>query len=553
VPACLVDIFARDSKAMAANLCQASVLGQSKSIEGITKLRAVCNSPGIYEAHDAIVEAAACEFGVEAQERLLAVVASTKSYSLVKYDSDAYVDVTRRLRLLNNVRDPKNCAIPLSLQQYRTLSGASELRQLHPREAQVLVDRLVQRGDYQWAVNVATFLGMKTEKILVQWSVAKVITSTDEAAAHKEIVAVLKKCPGAGFTEAALEAAAQGKQRLAVQLLDAEPRSQSQVLLLLQMGLDEIAMEKAVASHDADLTYLVLLKLMHHMPQQAFHAALKRYDAARMQFLAAAQHSPGLTRRANDFLIDAASERHVAAQKIASAFVPPSYAARLLDDAPAEVEEDDEDDAGSDYKIEGTQRVTTELMTEAEHLYTASEATRDEARLCATHRDLLTFQEAMVSKTGDTSVLNLSMTDTVAFAIMNAHEEDAEALRKQFNVPEKKYWYTKLIALVRSGQWDALERMGGVGRYKAVKSPIGFLPFVEVLFDRGESHRAVPFVVRLDKVVTKVEWYVKLDEFQLAVDCAFEDESADLLQQIRKRAQNPSILQYIDERIKALK
>jgi hypothetical protein len=562
VPQSLRDIFARDSKALTAQVCRASDLAASHSVEGITKLGEVCSSPAIVEAIGEILDAASYEMERAAQEQLLAVVARARSSGRVRLrgdgedDEDEFVDVSKRIRMLNSVRSPEGCAVPISHEQYRTLSGVVD-RGLKSKEALVLVDRLVQRGEYKWAVNVADFMGMKVDKILVQWSVAKVSAATDELAAYKEIAHVLQKCPSASFTDAALEAAAQGKQQLALRLLDAEPRSQSQVLLLLQMGLDDIAMEKAVASSDADLTYLVLLKLMHRASQPAFYAALKRYEAARMQFLAASQHSPPMARRASDFLLDLGSERYVAIQRLVAAFQPPPRGAE--EDAAEPASGDDAASASSaeshvsGRRIAGTNRITPELTMEAERLLGAVEGTREDARLCAVHRDLIAAQNQLIEQTGETSIINGSLVATVRHALLHGLEAEAEDLRRRFNMNDKKFWYTKLLTLADSAQWDALERMGGTGRYPAVKSPIGFLPFVETLFERGEGQRAVPFVGKLPGLVQRVEWYVKLDEFQLAVDDAYNDDNVGMLQQIRQRSRNPTMLQYIDERIKALR
>lgn len=550
-PECLVRIFAHGSTAPAALLCHASTDIANGSIEGITTIRKLADAGTLYEALDDVVDAAAAEFAPGAQQALLSVVALTKSQGRVKYDSDSFVDVTMRLNLLNNIRDATKCAIPLSLQQYRSLSGSSELRFLEPREAQVVVDRLVQRNDFHWAYKVATFMRMKIDRVLVQWTVAKVNSGADDETTHGDIVRVLSQSPGAGFSEAALEAAALGKQRLAIQLLNSEPRSHNQVMLLLQMQQDELAIEKAVSSDDADLMFLVVLKLSKHASELSFFATLNRFPSARMLFVAAARRSPTLCSSLRSYLHAAHCERDLALHLLCEKWSLPPVAVPTLIDPPAADSDAGDNSAAAPLPTHDAGTAASALSDCATLLQRAECA--GDARALQQQQHLATLQDEICEITGSDEAKGQSVIATLRYCISEGMEEMTETLRTAFDVPVKKFWFAKLRALVDSYQWDELEKMGGVGRHKPVKSPIGFAPFVEYLHEAGEPERAVAFVQRLPTLVQRVEWYVKLDEFQKAVDDAFADENENMLRQIRRRAQNPSILQYIDERLAALK
>ena len=59
-----------------------------------------------------------------------------------------------------------------------------------------------------------------------------------------------------------------------------------QVPLLLRLGEDERALQKATESGDTDLVYLVLFSMYRTLPLQAFIAAINARSATRSLFLA---------------------------------------------------------------------------------------------------------------------------------------------------------------------------------------------------------------------------------------------------------------------------
>lgn len=55
------------------------------------------------------------------------------------------------------------------------------------------------------------------------------------------------------------------------------------------------------------------------------------------------------------------------------------------------------------------------------------------------------------------------------------HHKQAAALRKQFSVPDKQWWWAKIRALSAARSWDGLDAFAA-----EKKSPIGYEPFLEV-------------------------------------------------------------------------
>jgi hypothetical protein len=175
-----------------------------------------------------------------------------------------------------------------------------------------------------------------------------------------------------------------------------------------------------------------------------------------------------------------------------------------------------------------------------------------DAKNLRTHIDLLEEQRRLAEATGDASFHNQPVVRTLELSIIHDMDVKAEQLRSKYGVSEKKFWFLKLRALCSSGKWDAVDRLGGSGNYKKVKSPIGFCPFVEELHKYNRSDQAAQFVAKLPELAQRVEWFVKLDCFQRAADDAYHEQDAEMLQQILRRAMNPSIIHYINGKIKEL-
>ena len=257
VPDCLANLFRMKSTALTAVAFDAYQTYMSGNVAGLIAVRDMAHrkeSPYFSDIIDEIIDSAAHEIGVDNQMRLLELAAFCKKYC-EKYDSEIYVDMVNRLRILNNVRD-KKCGIPITFRQYQMFTRAESLKTFQMGEADVLVGRLANRKQYQAAYDVAVLSHMRqdrVEKILVRWSTAKVLANLPDDVINSEISKVFSRCPGVSFSHAALTAYNNKKGALAVQLLNDEPRPHNQVVLLMQMQQEELALEKALQSDNEDL------------------------------------------------------------------------------------------------------------------------------------------------------------------------------------------------------------------------------------------------------------------------------------------------------------
>ena len=81
---------------------------------------------------------------------------------------------------------------------------------------------------------------------------------------------------------------------------------------------------------------------------------------------------------------------------------------------------------------------------------------------------LLQFQSRLQEQHGK-SFLNLSVSDFLYQLIYQGLHKAAEQVRKEFQVPDIRYWWTKIQALGAARSWEELEKFS-----KNKKSPIGY-------------------------------------------------------------------------------
>lgn len=393
-----------------------------KADENIQRIR-----PSLPEAVDICVRAAGQEFDAYWQKRLLRAASFGKSV-LELYNSDEFVEMTERLRVLNAVRDFE-IGMPMSLDQYLRLTPDR------------LVDRLVNRHEYLLAIRVAEYLRIPVDKIYVHWASQKVKTSTmDDDALCKLIVQRLEGKHGISFEAIAQSAYDEGRAHLATQLLNHEPRGGKQVPLLLTMEEGDLALDKAIESGDTDLIHYVLLHLKSRLPLSAFFRTINARPVAAALVEATAQE--------ND--------------------------TELLKDLYYQ----------DDRPIDGSNVLLSEALREAdvkrklEKLDLASRVLSDnkdpaavfQQRSIAEASQLLKVQEALDKELSDgPEFVNLSLNETVYRLILSGYGKRAQKIRSDFKMSETTYWWIRLRALVAKRDWGELEEIS-----KAKKSPIGW-------------------------------------------------------------------------------
>lgn len=410
-----------------------------KADENIQRIRS-----SLPEAVDTCVQAAGHEFDVYWQKRLLKAASFGKSV-LELYNSDEFVEMTEKLRVLKAIRDYQ-IGLPTSYEQYMRLTPEK------------LIERLINRHEYLLAIRIAEYLQIPADRIYVHWASQKVKVSTvDDEAVCKLIVQRLDGKPGISFELIAQAAYDEGRAHLATQLLNHEPRAGRQVPLLLNMEEDEIALDKAIESGDTDLVNYVLLHLRSKLPLASFF-------------------------------------RMINTRPLASALVETSAKGQdseLLKDL---FYQDDRPIDGSNVLLSEALE-ETELQRKTEKLQLASRLLADskdatmvlQQKLLNESSHLLKVQEGLDKDIADRAeYLGLSLNETVYGLIRSGYSKRAQKTQNEFKMPEKTYWWLRLRALVAKRDWGELEE---VGRNK--KSPIGWEVRTRNHSDRGEIHAHV--------------------------------------------------------------
>uniref|UniRef100_A0A8C6AKC2 Vacuolar protein sorting-associated protein 16 homolog n=1 Tax=Monodon monoceros TaxID=40151 RepID=A0A8C6AKC2_MONMO len=353
---------------------------------------------------------------------------------------------------------------------------------------QVLLDRLVLRRLYPLAIQICEYLRLPevqgVSRILAHWACYKVqqkdVSDEDVARAINQ---KLGDTPGVSYSDIAARAYGCGRTELAIKLLEYEPRSGEQVPLLLKMKRSKLALSKAIESGDTDLVFTVLLHLKNELNRGDFFMTLRNQPMALSLYRQFCKHQELETLK--DLYNQ--DDNH---QELGSFHVRASYAA--------------------EERIEG--RVAA-LQTAADAFYKAknefaAKATEDQMRL-------LRLQRRLEDELGG-RFLGLSVHDTVTTLILSGQNKRAEQLARDFRIPDKRLWWLKLTALADLEDWEEIEKFS-----KSKKSPIGYLPFVEICMKQHNKYEAKKYASRVGPE-QKVKALLLVGDVAQAADVAIE-------------------------------
>lgn len=379
------------------------------------------------EAVDSCVRAAGHEFNTHWQKQLLKAASFGKSI-LELYNSDDFVEMCEKLRVLNAVRDYK-IGLPISYEQYLRLTPEK------------LVERLINRHEYLLAIRISEYLHLPTDKIYIHWAIQKVRSSAeDDEATCQLVVQRLQGKQGISFESIARSAYDEGRSHLATQLLNYEPRAGKQVPLLLSMEEDGVALDKAIDSGDTDLILFVLLQLKRKLPLATFFRTINTQPAALSLVESSARYED------QELLTDLYFQ-------------------------------DDRAIDGSNVHVRDALK-QTDVQGKMEKLRAASRLLTDskDATIQLHHRSLneavqlLKTQEGLDRDVADNDkFVGLSVNETIYRLIRSGYGKRASKIQSEFKVPDKTFWWLRLRGLVAKRDWGDLEDLA-----KVKKSPIGW-------------------------------------------------------------------------------
>ena len=422
VPDTVEEIFKLGSDTPAAVLLDAIDQLEKRSPKADDNIQMIRTS--LDDAVDVCIRAAGQEYSIHWQKQLLKAASFGKSV-LDLYNSDDFVDMSEALRVLNAVR-AFEIGLPLSYEQYIHLTPEK------------LIQRLANRQEYLLALKISEYLHLPVDRIHVHWARQKIRSSkTDDESMCDEIVRKLNGKRGISFEEVARAAYDEGRNKLAISLLEHEPRTGKQVPLLLSVGEDSAALDKAIESGDTDLAFYILLNLKRKVPLSDFSRIINR--------------------------------RPVASAIVESSAIDQDQ--ELLKDLYYQ----------EDRRVDGANLLLSEALSASDinssidKLKMASKLLRD-SKEYTTHvavmedaQKLLRMQEVMERESPNEKFVGLSVNETLSRLLKMANIKRAQKMQSDFKVGENTYWWIKLRAWVSTRNWKELEETS-----KAKKSPIGW-------------------------------------------------------------------------------
>uniref|UniRef100_H2Z0D3 Vacuolar protein sorting-associated protein 16 homolog n=1 Tax=Ciona savignyi TaxID=51511 RepID=H2Z0D3_CIOSA len=404
--------------------------------------------------------------------------------------TELFVNTIQMLRVLNAIRD-FNTGITLTAAQYV----------LENLTMEYLIDRLILRREFKLAFHICDYLkipeNLGSSRILSHWACFKVQQKDiDDGKIAQAVRHKLKSARGVSYANIAEKAVECGRKDLAIKLLEFEPRASEQVRLLSILGKHTLALEKAVASGNTDLIYSAVSRLRERTNLSDFLVAIRQQPVAYKLHLKYCKEQ-------NERMLKDLHEQEDNFIELAHCHIHNSFDTFRSDERLISLHSAQEnfsrgrDDFGA-------------KMTE-EQLYLLAEQNKLEQEL-------------------DESFVEKSLHDTMYNLLKTNHIKRAEHLRKQFKVSDKRWgWWVRITALAEQGHFTELEAFS-----KSKKSPIGYLPFVEVCIQNNGYTEVTKYIgkVALDK---RVPALLKIGNVKLAADAALQNKNLSDLDLVFKK------------------
>ncbi|KAG8558628.1 hypothetical protein GDO81_017071 [Engystomops pustulosus] len=477
IPKATEEIFKIASMAPGALLMEAQKEYEKESQKADDYLREIKDQNLLPVAVAQCIEAAGYEHLTELQKSLLRAASFGKCF-LDAYSPSDFVTMCNDLRVLNAIKEYQ-IGIPLTIVQYKQLTFP------------VLLDRLVLRRLYPLAVKICEYMKIPefqgVSRVLAHWACFKVQQKekSDEEIAHA-INQKLGDTAGISYSEIASKAFDCGRTELAIKLLEYEPKSEDQVPLLLKMKRSKLALGKAIESGDTDLVYTVVSYMKNELNRGDFFMTLRNHPIALSLYRQFCKYEEPETLK--DLYNQ--DDNHL---ELGNFHVRASYST----------------EKGVEGRVAELQNAVDEY-SKAKNDF-AAKATEDQIKLIRIQRSL---QEKM-----DKPYVDYSLHDTIYNLILDGLQKKAEQLYKDFKIPDKRYWWLKMSALAEKEDWEELENFS-----KSKKSPIGYLPYVEICMKHRNKFEAKKYIARVSPE-QRVKAFLLIGDLDQAAEAAIEHKN----------------------------
>jgi hypothetical protein len=143
------------------------------------------------------------------------------------------------------------------------------------------------------------------------------------------------------------------------------------------------------------------------------------------------------------------------------------------------------------------------------HCAALAKATEDQLKLLDAQRQLERDTHGMPPPQGAPPppggekyrFIDQTANETVYRCFAYGQSATAERLRKELNIPEKRWWRLKLRGLAHARNWAALWELGSARR-----SPIGFKPFADACIEQDAFEEAARYAAKLSAAEAVPIW-----------------------------------------------
>lgn len=526
------------STAPAAMLFQAMEAYDAGDAKADEHIRFIQTQKTLEEAIKDCIDAGGAEFDYAAQTSFLRAASYGKCFvqdpkmelslasdggntNLELFDSEHFVEMCRKLRVLNALRQP-NVGFPLTIAEFDRLS------------AEVAISRLVAFRQHFLALKICDYLKVSTDRVLVHWACEKVksvaiaqeacgASSEVQAQSDDELISLvcrkLKTATSVSYADIASCAERVNRRRLATMFLDLEQNASDQVPLLLSMGEFELAIRKSLESNVTDLVFMTLFHLERTLPS----LEELRYVLYR---------DPVMYKDAIQLLC------------LYYQFSKATNKLEIIAD----------DSTMAHYEMLQSFRVSSQdsikHLREAMTRYNAAKNSTL-SKLVEEEVDLRQEQEKLEDRTENVkrrTFVGLSVSATLRILVKDSKHEPkllniASQFAKKFKIPEKRMYRVKIQALAETRQWDALQKFS----QERKTPPCGFKAFAVACLAQGEKNQAEAYTARITAVDEKFETLIHLEMYQDALQVAIKLKDPEKLTSVRNLCGDPAICQQADQ------
>uniref|UniRef100_A0A1A9UWX3 Vacuolar protein sorting-associated protein 16 homolog n=1 Tax=Glossina austeni TaxID=7395 RepID=A0A1A9UWX3_GLOAU len=495
LPKCVQNIFAINSQEPSSFLFEAQKKFQEKSYQADEYLSLFRDR--MDAAVDECIEAAGYEFCTITQKSLMRTSYFGKGF-IASHNPDKHVQMLRILRVLNTLRHPR-IAMPLTIKQFQHL------------KPEVILARLVFRKHYAIAIQVAKHLKLPESWILEHWAFHKVMNDKNDNEVARKITEKFKNpsIEGISFCNIAEKAYAAGRDELAIKLLELEPRAFLQIPLLLKLGKYDRAVQSATQSGDTELVASILMEIKKKMMLTNFHMIIREYPMALNIY-----------------------------KKIMNEWSRTAlYDIYNTEDDHKSIAEYHFKNALETDSLESNLPIIANSYTQGRR--------NVEAELCSDTNKLMKLQKALTNKYtsiyGHIPFYRLSVHSTIEKLLELGEMKEAEKVKNDFKVPERRFWWLRIISLSNKYKWDDLEKFS-----KSKKSPIGYEPFVEVCLKQNNLTEARKYILKC-REDRKSYWYLRAGLYDEAADTAYDQKDFNTLYILQQKANTTGNRQLLEK------